>query len=217
MKAPLPAHDPAAAKIRVMCVDDHPVLRQGLAAILASDPGVELVAQAGSGEEAIAAFQQCRPDVTLMDLRLPGMSGVEAIIAIRSQFHEARIAVLTMELGDVQIQRALAAGAKGYILKGMPMSEILEVIHAIHAGQMRIPGIIASQLAEHMTEKGLSARELQVLRLIAVGRRNKQIGCELLISEETVKMHVQHLMTKLNANDRTHAVTIAVQRGVIDL
>jgi DNA-binding NarL/FixJ family response regulator len=205
------------ATIRVMCVDDHPVVRQGLAAMLASDPAMELIAEATSGEHAIASYREHRPDVTLMDLRLPGIAGVEAIIAIRSEFPQARIAVLTTEGGDVLVQRALAAGARGYILKGTPMVEVLDAIRAIHAGRMRIPQTLAMQLAEHITHKSLSAREVQVLQLVAGGYRNKSIAAQLDISEETVKMHVKNAMAKLDANDRTHAVTIALQRGILIL
>jgi DNA-binding NarL/FixJ family response regulator len=178
---------------------------------------MQLVAEAVSGEEAITAYQKHRPDVTLMDLRLPGMGGVETIIAIVSQFSAARIAVLTTEHGDVLIQRALAAGAKGYVLKGMPTAEILQTIRAIHAGKTRVPGVVASQIAEHLTDKALSPREVQVLELIATGHRNKLIARELSIGEETVKMHVQNIMRKLDASDRTHAVTIALQRGILTL
>ena len=203
--------------IRVMCVDDHPIVRQGLSAVLASDSNVELVAEATSGEDAIQAYRRHRPDVTLMDLHLPGMTGVEAIIAIRREFQSARIAVMTTEVGDVQIQRALAAGARAYMHKGMPMIEVLAIIHDVHAGKIRVPPSVATQLVEHLGEKHLSPRELQVLRLIATGHRNKQIGAQLEISEETVKMHVKNATAKLNAKDRTHAVSIALHRGYFTL
>jgi DNA-binding NarL/FixJ family response regulator len=205
------------AAIRVMCVDDHPIFREGLSAVLANDAGFELVAEAGSGEEAIEKFRECRPDVTLMDLRLPGISGTEAIAAIRAEFPDARIVVLTTETGDVPMQRTLNAGAKGYVLKGMAMSELLDIIRSVHAGKTRIPERVATHLAEHLTDKNLSARELEVLKLIAGGHRNREIAQKLSISEETVKMHVRNIMVKLNANDRTHAVTIAVRRGFITL
>ena len=206
-----------SAAIRVMCVDDHPIFREGLSAVLANDAGFELVAEAGSGEEAIEKFRECRPDVTLMDLRLPGISGTEAIAAIRAEFPDARIVVLTTETGDVPMQRTLNAGAKGYVLKGMAMSELLDIIRSVHAGKTRIPERVATHLAEHLTDKNLSARELEVLKLIAGGHRNREIAQKLSISEETVKMHVRNIMVKLNANDRTHAVTIAVRRGFITL
>jgi DNA-binding NarL/FixJ family response regulator len=203
--------------IRVMCVDDHPIVRQGLSAIIASDPHIDLVAEAVSGEESIEAYRRHRPDVTLMDLHLPAMSGVEAIIAIRSDFPDARIAVMTTEAGDVQIQRALAAGARGYLHKGKPMREVLAMIHDVHAGRISIPNSVASQLVEHLGEKQLSTRELQVLRLVAHGDRNKEIGRKLEIAEETVKMHLKNAAGKLNARDRTHAVSIAIRRGIFTL
>ncbi len=206
-----------SAPIRVMCVDDHPIFREGLSAVLANDAGFELVAEAGSGEEAIEKFREFKPDVTLMDLRLPGISGTEAITAIRAEFPDARIVVLTTEIGDVPMQRTLNAGAKGYVLKGMAMSELLDIVRSVHAGKTRIPERVATHLAEHLTDKNLSARELEVLKLIAGGHRNREIAQKLSISEETVKMHVRNIMVKLNANDRTHAVTIAVRRGFITL
>ena len=200
-----------------MCVDDHPIVRQGLSAIIASDPGIDLVAEAMNGEDSIEAYRRHRPDVTLMDLHLPTMSGVEAIIAIRNDFPDARIAVMTTEAGDVQIQRALAAGARGYLHKGKPMREVLAMIYEVHAGRISIPSSVACQLFEHLGEKQLSARELQVLRLVARGDRNKEIGRKLDISEETVKMHLKNAAAKLNARDRTHAVSIAIQRGIFTL
>ena len=208
--------EPCSA-IRVMCVDDHPIVRQGLSAIIASDPGIDLVAEAMNGEDSIEAYRRHRPDVTLMDLHLPAMSGVEAIIAIRTDFPEARIAVMTTEAGDVQIQRALAAGARGYLHKGKPMREVLAMIHDVHAGRISIPNSVASQLVEHLGEKQLSARELQVLQLVARGDRNKEIGRKLDISEETAKMHLKNAAAKLNARDRTHAVSIAIRRGIFTL
>jgi DNA-binding NarL/FixJ family response regulator len=200
-----------------MCVDDHPIVRQGLSAIIASDPGIDLVAEAMNGEDSIEAYRRHRPDVTLMDLHLPTMSGVEAIIAIRNDFPDARIAVMTTEAGDVQIQRALAAGARGYLHKGKPMREVLAMIYEVHAGRISIPSSVACQLFEHLGEKQLSARELQVLRLVARGDRNKEIGQKLDISEETVKMHLKNAAAKLNARDRTHAVSIGIQRGIFTL
>lgn len=207
----------AAQRIRILCVDDHPIMREGLAAVLSADERMELVAHASSGEEGIAQFRRWRPDITLMDLRLPGISGVEAIKAIRAEFPQARIIVLTTEAGDVQIQRSLTAGAKGFVLKGMSMDELKDVILAVQAGKTRIPGLVASQLVEHLADKDLSTRELEVLRMVAAGRRNKTIAAALGISEETVKMHVKHVMTKLGADDRTHAVAIALRRGFITL
>jgi DNA-binding NarL/FixJ family response regulator len=203
--------------IRVMCVDDHPIVRQGLSAVIASDPGIDLVAEAMNGEDSIEAFRRHRPDVTLMDLHLPTMTGVEAIIAIRTDFPAARIAVMTTESGDVQIQRALAAGARGYLHKGKPMREVLALIHEVHAGRMSIPNAIATQLIEHLGEKQLSGRELQVLRLVASGDRNREIGLKLDITEETVKMHLKNATAKLGARDRTHAVSIAIRRGIFTL
>jgi len=216
MLSPRSVAEPGSA-IRVMCVDDHPIVRQGLSAIIASDPGIDLVAEAMNGEDSIEAYRRHRPDVTLMDLHLPTMSGVEAIIAIRNDFPDARIAVMTTEAGDVQIQRALAAGARGYLHKGKPMREVLAMIYEVHAGRISIPSSVACQLFEHLGEKQLSARELQVLRLVARGDRNKEIGQKLDISEETVKMHLKNAAAKLNARDRTHAVSIGIQRGIFTL
>ena len=204
-------------RIRVMAVDDHPIFRQGLAAILNNDDALELIAEADTGEEAVALYREHRPDVTLMDLRLPGMNGVEAIIAIRQEYPDARIVVLTTEAGDALFQRALAAGAKGYVLKGMSMSELLTIISAVHRGKTSVPGLVATHIAEHMGEKALTHREVEVLSLIADGHRNKAVAEVLSISEETVKMHVKNTMAKLNANDWPHPVTIASQRGYINI
>ena len=207
----------AAPAIRVMCVDDHQIFREALAAVLGNEPGLELVAEAANGEEAIFKHRLHRPDVTLMDLRLPGISGIDAIVAIRAEFPDARIVALTTEIGDVQIQRVLEAGAKGYVFKGMAMSELLDVIRAAFEGKTRVPGVVAGRVVEHMSQKGLTGRELEVLERIAAGRRNKNIAQDLGVSEETVKMHVKNILSKLGASDRTHAVTIAIQRGFISL
>lgn len=204
-------------RISVMCVDDHPIFRQGLAAGLANDPALELVAEAETGALGITKFLHNSPDVTLMDLHLPDMSGIEAIVAIRKIDVDARVVVLTTETGDAAIQRALAAGARGYVLKGTGLAELLAIIHSVHAGKTAIPGLVATQIAQHLGEKTLTSRELEVLNLIADGCRNKTVASTLSISEETVKMHVKNTMAKLGANDRTHAVTIAIQRGFISV
>lgn len=206
-----------AQRIRLMCVDDHPIFRQGLAAVLGNDPTLELVAEAANGQMAIEYFREFNPDVTLMDLRLPDLSGIDTITAIREIAADACIVVLTTETGDALIQRALAAGARGFVLKGMAFSELLRIIHAVHAGKSGIPGLVATQIAEHLGEKALTRREIEVLTLIADGCRNRAVAEALNISEETVKMHVKNTMAKLGANDRTHAVTIAIQRGFITL
>jgi len=203
--------------IRVLSVDDHPLLREGIATLIDNAADITLVAEAANGREAIQQFREHTPDVTLMDLRLPDMSGIEALIAIRTEFPEARIVILTTFEGDVEIQRALEAGARGYLLKSMPPSEILNVIRQVHAGRKQIPAEIASHLAEHMGEESLTEREIVVLKEVAGGNRNKDIANKLSISEETVKVHVKHIMEKLGANDRTDAVAIALRRGVIQL
>lgn len=204
-------------RIRVLSVDDHPLLREGIAAIVNSQPDMLLIADAASGGEALQKFREYQPDVTLMDLRLPDISGVDAMIAIRSEFADARIIMLTTFEGDVEIQRALEAGARGYLLKSMPPRELMDVIRQVHAGKKRVPAEVASQLAEHLSDEALTAREVDVLRNIAGGNRNRDIAEKLYISEETVKVHVKHIMDKLGANDRTQAVAIAVRRGIIQL
>jgi DNA-binding NarL/FixJ family response regulator len=204
-------------RIRVLTVDDHPLLREGIATLVNSQPDMTLVAQASTGMDAIEEFRQHRPDVTLMDLRLPAMSGIDAMIAIRGEFPEARILVLTTFDGDVEIQRALEAGARGYLLKSMPPREMLEAVRQVHAGHKRIPPEVAAHVAEHLSEEHLTPREVEVLRLVAGGNRNKGIGERLFISEETVKVHLKHVMDKLGASDRTQAVAIAVRRGIIQL
>ena len=204
-------------RIRVLGVDDHPLLREGIAAIITSQPDMVLVSQAANGAEAIQQFREHRPDVTLMDLRLPDRNGIDVMIAIRAEFPEARIIMLTTFEGDVEIQRALQAGARGYLLKNMPPSELAQVIRQVHAGKKRIPPEIAAQLAEHMSDDNLTAREVEVLQQIAGGNRNRDIGDLLHISEETVKVHIKHIMDKLGAKDRTQAIAIAVRRGIIHL
>ena len=205
------------ARIRVLCVDDHPLLREGIAAIINNQPDMLLVAEASSGSEAIQRFREHQPDVTLMDLRLPDLSGIDALSAIRTEFAEARIVMLTTYEGDVEIQRALGAGARGYLLKSMPPKEMVEAIRQVHQGKKRIPAELAAQLAEHMGDEALTPREIEVLKRIAGGNRNRDIADQLFISEETVKVHIKHLMEKLGATDRTQAVAIAVRRGIIQL
>jgi DNA-binding NarL/FixJ family response regulator len=204
-------------RIRLLTADDHALLREGIAALVNLEADMQLVAQAGTGREAIDKFKEHRPDVTLMDLQMPDMNGIDAIIAIRSAFPNARIIVLTTYAGDVQVMRALKAGARAYVLKGRVHKELLETIRAVHAGQKRVPPEVAAALAEHTGDDELSARELDVLRLIAAGNANKEIAAQLSIAEETVKSHVTSILSKLSANDRTHAVTIALKRGIIEI
>jgi DNA-binding NarL/FixJ family response regulator len=203
--------------IRILAVDDHPLLRKGIAALVNAESDMKLVAEASNGEEAVESFRLHRPDVTLMDIQLPGLNGIEAINRILGEFPDARIIVLTTYTGDVQVLRALRAGARGYILKGHVHRELLETIRTVHAGQKRIPSDIAVELAEHATEDELSFREIEVLRLIATGNSNKEIGDQLSIGESTVKSHVTNILSKLSANDRAHAVTIGLKRGIIAL
>ena len=204
-------------RIRILTVDDHPLLREGIAALVNAESDMKLVAEASNGEEAIEQFRLHRPDVTLMDLQMPAMNGIEAVTRIRDEFPDARIIVLTTYTGDVQALRALKAGARAYILKGHVHRELLEAIRAVHAGKKRIPPDVAAELADHAAENELSSREIEVLRLIASGNANKLIADQLSISEETVKSHVTNILSKLGANDRTHAVTIGLRRGIIDL
>ena len=206
-----------ATTIRVLCVDDHPLLRQGIGALVGAEPDMVLVAQAASGSEGLEQFRRHRPDVTLLDLRLPDMSGVDTLRAIRSEFPEARVLMLTTFEGDVEMQRALQAGARGYLLKTMPPAEVIDAIRQVHAGRKRIPPAVAAQLAEHLADEALTPREIEVLRRIAEGDRNKEIADRLSISEETVKVHVKHIMDKLGASDRTEAVAVAIRRGIIEL
>ena len=203
--------------IRVLSVDDHALLREGIAALVGIQADMELVAEAADGREAIELFRKYRPDVTLMDLQMPEMGGIDAISAIRGEFPEARIIVLTTYTGDVQVMRALKAGARAYLLKGLLRKELTDTIRAVHAGQRRMAQEIAAELAEHATDGALTSREVDVLRLIAAGNANKEIAALLSITEETVKGYVKNILGKLGAKDRTHAVTIGLKRGVIDL
>lgn len=203
--------------IRVLSVDDHPLLREGVAVLLANQPDLKLVAEAANGREAVDQFRRHQPDVTLMDLQMPEMNGVDAMISICEEFPNARIIVLTTYVGDALVLRALRAGARGYLLKSLLRKELLDTIRLVHAGKKRIVPAVAAELAEHATDDALSPREVAVLRLIAGGNANKMIASQLSITEETVKGHVKNILTKLNAKDRTHAVTIGLKRGIIDL
>ena len=203
--------------IRILTVDDHPLLRKGIAALVNAELDLKLVAEASNGKEAIDAFRSHQPDVTLMDLQMPDVDGLEAIETIRREFPEARIIVLTTYSGDTQVLRALKAGARGYVLKGHVHKELLDTIRAVHAGQKRIPSEIAAELADHATDDPLTEREIDVVRLIAAGNSNKQIADQLSIGEATVKSHVTNILSKLGANDRAHAVTIGLKRGIIKL
>lgn len=203
--------------IRILAVDDHPIVRDGIARLIATQPDMELVAEAADGREAIEQFRKHRPDVTLMDLQMPTLCGVDAIGAIRGEFPDARIIVLTTYAGDVQVTRALKAGAFGYLLKGSLRKELLETIRAVHVGRKRVTSEIAAEIAEHATDSALTAREISVLQLIASGNSNKEIAAQLSVTEESVKGYVKNILAKLNANDRTHAVTIGLKRGIIDL
>jgi DNA-binding NarL/FixJ family response regulator len=203
--------------IRILTVDDHPVLRKGLAALVNTEPDLKLIAEASNGKEAIEAFRSHQPDITLMDIQMPGLDGIQAIEAICSEFPNARIIVLTTYTGDTQVMRALKAGARAYVLKGHVLDELLETIRAVHAGKKRIPPDVAAELADHATDDALTEREVDVLRLIAAGNGNKQIADVLSISEATVKSRVTNILSKLAANDRAHAVTIGLKRGIIEL
>src|SRR5258707_4922278 len=203
--------------IRVLAVDDHPLLREGIGTLLAGQSDMTLVAEASNGREAIEQFRIHRPEVTLMDLQMPEMNGVDAMIAICGEFPAARIIVLTTYTGDVQVLRALKAGARGYLLKGLLRKELLDTIRLVYAGQKRMPPEVATELAQHATDEALSSREIEVLRLVSGGNANKEIAAQLSITEETVKCHVKNIIAKLGANDRTHAVTIGLKRGIIDL
>jgi DNA-binding NarL/FixJ family response regulator len=203
--------------IRVLMVDDHPLLREGIAAVIEGQPDLEVVGEATNGREAVELFRARKPDIVLMDLQMPVMGGIEAISAIRSEFPNARIVVLTTYKGDTQALRAFKAGASGYLLKSMLRKELLDTIRSVHAGHRRIPPEIASEIAEHHTDDALSQREIEVLQRVAAGGANKIIAGELNISEETVKAHMRSILAKLSANDRTHAVMIALKRGIIEL
>jgi DNA-binding NarL/FixJ family response regulator len=203
--------------IRILSVEDHPVFREGLGTIIASQQDMVLIAQAVNATEAVAEFRLRRPDITLMDLRLPGTNGTDALIAIRGEFPHARVIMLTTSESDGEIQRALRAGAAAYVFKSMPKNELLDVIRSVHAGRRHVPEQVAARLAEHLGEDDLTTRELEVLRLIRDGYRNKQIADRLAIAETTVNFHIKNLVDKLQANDRTHAVTIALRRGILQI
>jgi DNA-binding NarL/FixJ family response regulator len=203
--------------IRILTVDDHQLLREGIVAVLERQEDMCVVGQAGSGREAIESFRRLRPDVTLMDLRMPDMSGLEAISAIRTEFSSARIVVLTTYAGDVQAAAALRAGAAGYLLKNLVRKELVETIRTVHAGKRSVPSEIATEIAEHVADDNLTAREIEVLRRVAAGKSNKLVAAELDISEGTVKTHMKSILPKLDASDRTHAVMIALKRGILEL
>jgi len=203
--------------IRILSVDDHQLLREGIAAVLSEQPDMTLVGQAGNGKDAVESFRRLRPDVTLMDLRMPDMNGIDAIVAIRAEFPNARIIVLTTYPGDAQAAAALRAGAAGYLLKSLVRKELIETIRVVNAGKKRIPPEIATEIAEHVADDALTERELEVLRRVAAGKANKVIAAELDISEGTVKTHMKSILPKLDASDRTHAVMIALKRGILDL
>jgi DNA-binding NarL/FixJ family response regulator len=203
--------------IRILSVDDHPVFREGLSTIITSQQDMALIAQAANAIEAVTEFRRHRPDITLMDLRLPGTNGTDTLVAIRGEFPRARIIMLTTSDSDGEIQRAMRAGASGYILKSTPKNELLAVIRAVHGGKKHIPAEVAARIAEHLGEEDLTTRELDVLRLIRDGYRNKQIADRLAIAETTVNFHIKNLVDKLQANDRTHAVTIAIRRGLLHI
>jgi DNA-binding NarL/FixJ family response regulator len=203
-------------KIRILTVDDHPLILEGIANVLQRQPDMEVVGEASDGHEAIEAFAKYRPDVTLVDLQMPGMNGIDTIIAILEKWPTARCVVLTTYAGDVQATRALKAGAKGYLLKSMLRKDLVDTIRIVHSGKSRIPAEIASELASHLTSDALSAREIEVLRMVGEGCSNKIVADHLKITEDTVKGHMRNILSKLNANDRTHAVMIAVKRGFLE-
>jgi DNA-binding NarL/FixJ family response regulator len=205
----------ANSPIRVLAADDHPLLREGIAALIGTQSDMRLVAEAENGLEAIERFRAARPDVTLLDIQMPEMSGIDVLIAIRSEFPLAKVIILTTYGGDVLAARALKAGAYAYVLKGLVRKELLDTIRAVHAGHRRIHPDVATELAAHVGEAALSAREIEVLRLVAVGNSNKEVGAHLHITEQTAKAHMKRIVAKLGANDRTHAVTLAMNRGFL--
>jgi DNA-binding NarL/FixJ family response regulator len=207
----------AAGAIRILTVDDHPMLREGIAAVLASEEDMFLVAEASNGREAIEQFRTHRPDITLMDVQMPEVNGIDAIVKIREEFPDARIIVLTTYTGDAQAARAFKAGAYGYLLKSMVRKELVDTIRLVHAGKKKIPAEIAVEMAQHHSDDALTQREIEVLHEVAAGNANKMVAQRLNISEETVKAHMRSILSKLGANDRTHAVTIAVKRGIIEI
>jgi DNA-binding NarL/FixJ family response regulator len=207
--------DPSS--IRILTVDDHPLIRVGIATLVAAESDMKVVGEASNGREGIAKFRECLPDVTLMDLQMPDMNGIDAMTAIRDEFPEARIIVLTTYTGDVQVFRAIKAGAQAYVMKNLVHKELLQTIRAVHAGRKTMSAEVAAQVATYAGDEALTSREIDALRLIAAGNANKEIAAQLSITEETVKSRVKNILLKLGANDRTHAVTIGLKRGIIEL